>query len=82
MEFDPTNGLLAGRNLIRVCSARAPEQAVPVAGGFIGGEHDVIGLSVDVAVTVGTPPEPAADQPGSSSSASPTASVPPSITSA
>ena len=80
VEFDPTNGLLAGRNLIRVCSARAPEQAVPVAGGFIGGEHDFTGLSVDVTVRVGAPPE--SDQPGSSSSASPTASVPPSITSA
>src|SRR6202012_4592703 len=27
VEFDPTNGLIAGRNLIRVCVARTPEQA-------------------------------------------------------
>ena len=52
VEFDPTNGLLAGRNLIRVCMARTPEQAVPVAGGFIGGPADFIGLGVDVQVTV------------------------------
>ena len=53
VEFDPTNGLVAGRNLIRVCSARTPEQAVPVAGGFIGAAGDFIGLTVDVQVAVG-----------------------------
>jgi len=53
VEFDPTNGLVAGRNLIRVCMARAPEQAVPVAGGFIGAAGDFIGLTVDVQVAVG-----------------------------
>lgn len=53
VEFDPTNGLVAGRNLIRVCVARTPEQAVPVAGGFVGGTDDFIGLGVDVQVSVG-----------------------------
>ena len=53
VEFDPTNGLVAGRNLIRVCSARTPEQAVPVAGGFIGRKEDFLGMTVDVEVTVG-----------------------------
>lgn len=52
VEFDPTNGLIAGRNLIRVSVARAPEQAVPVAGGFVGGTGDFAGLTVDVSVTV------------------------------
>ncbi len=55
VEFDPTNGLVAGRNLIRVCTARTPEQAVPVAGAFIGGSRDFASLDVDVAVTVGDP---------------------------
>ncbi|WP_264714697.1 transglutaminase family protein [Limobrevibacterium gyesilva] len=55
VEFDPTNGLVAGRNLIRVCAARTPEQAVPVAGGFIGRPGDFLGLEVNVAVTVGRP---------------------------
>ncbi|MBU6499383.1 MAG: transglutaminase family protein [Rhodospirillales bacterium] len=55
VEFDPTNGLVAGRNLIRVCVARTPEQAVPVAGGFIGRPDDFVGLDVDVEVTVGDP---------------------------
>ncbi len=61
VEFDPTNGLVAGRNLIRVCMARTPEQAVPVAGGFIGGTGDFIDLSVDVKVAVG---QAAADEAG------------------
>jgi transglutaminase-like putative cysteine protease len=52
VEFDPTNGLVAGRNLIRVCSARTPEQAVPVAGSFIGRPSDFRGLDVSVDVTV------------------------------
>ena len=52
VEFDPTNGLVAGRNLIRVCMARTPEQAVPVAGGFIGAAGDFIDLAVDVQVAV------------------------------
>ena len=32
VEFDPTNGIVGGRNLIRVGVARDPKQAVPLAG--------------------------------------------------
>lgn len=53
VEFDPTNGLVAGRNLIRVCVARTPEQAVPVAGGYLGSREDCEDMDVDVRVTVG-----------------------------
>ena len=53
VEFDPTNGLVAGRNLIRVCSARTAAQAVPIGGGYIGNASDFLGLSVDVEVMVG-----------------------------
>lgn len=56
VEFDPTNGLVAGRNLIRVCVARTPEQAVPVAGGFIGQPGAFTGMTVDVQVAVGNEP--------------------------
>lgn len=52
VEYDPTNGLVAGRNLIRIAVTRTPEQAVPVGGGFIGGSGDFAGLTVDVRVTV------------------------------
>ncbi len=55
VEFDPTNGLVAGRNLIRVCTARTPEQAVPISGGFLGQPDDFIDLTVDVAVSVTQP---------------------------
>jgi transglutaminase-like putative cysteine protease len=55
VEFDPTNGLVAGRNLIRVSIARTPEQAVPVGGGYIGTRDCFAGLTVDVQVKVGTP---------------------------
>jgi transglutaminase-like putative cysteine protease len=51
VEYDPTNGLMAGRNLIRVCTARTPEQALPVTGGFLGAPADAGGLEVDVAVS-------------------------------
>ena len=50
MEYDPTNGLIAGSNLVRVGVARSAAQALPVSGGYIGGPNDSIGLSVDVAV--------------------------------
>jgi transglutaminase-like putative cysteine protease len=66
VEFDPTNGLVAGRNLIRVCTARTPEQAIPVAGGFIGQPKDFIGLDVDVEVTVHSQMRDAAPEPDDS----------------
>ena len=50
MEYDPTNGLVAGSNLVRVGVARSAEQALPVSGGYVGGPDDSIGLNVDVAV--------------------------------
>ena len=56
VEFDPTNGLVAGRNLIRVCSARTAAQAVPIGGGYIGSAADYVGMSVDVEVMVGDRP--------------------------
>jgi transglutaminase-like putative cysteine protease len=56
VEFDPTNGLIAGRNLIRVAVARTPGQALPVAGGFMGTKTAFAGLTVDVQVTVGDAP--------------------------
>jgi transglutaminase-like putative cysteine protease len=53
VEFDPTNGLIAGRNLIRVCVARTPEQAVPLSGGYLGEAGDFMSMNVDVQVEVG-----------------------------
>ncbi len=53
VEFDPTNGWIAGRNLIRVSVARTPQQAVPIAGSFLG-PHGAFGsMAVSVEVSVG-----------------------------
>jgi transglutaminase-like putative cysteine protease len=51
MEYDPTNGLVAGANLIRVGVARSASQALPISGGYVGAPDDSIGLKVDVAVS-------------------------------
>ena len=49
VEFDPTNGLIAGENLIRIAVTRDPAQAVPISGSFAG-EADYLGLEVEVTV--------------------------------
>jgi transglutaminase-like putative cysteine protease len=51
VEYDPTNGLLRGSNLVRVGATRSSAQALPVSGGFIGAASDFEGLSVDVTIT-------------------------------
>lgn len=53
VEFDPTNALVGGRNLVRIAVARDASQAVPLAGSFQGGPADFLGMSVNVEVTVG-----------------------------
>ena len=51
VEFDPTNALVAGENLIRVAVTRDPSQAVPISGTFAGAEG-VEALNLEVNVTV------------------------------
>jgi transglutaminase-like putative cysteine protease len=51
VEYDPTNGLLAGANLVRVGVTRTAAQASPISGGYIGGADDTLGLDVCVAVS-------------------------------
>jgi transglutaminase-like putative cysteine protease len=51
VEFDPTNALIGGRNLIRVAVARNASQAAPVAGSFTGASDDFLSMNVTVAVT-------------------------------
>jgi len=55
VEFDPTNGLIAGENLIRVAVTRDPTQAVPISGSF-SGEGRYLGMEVDVSVTAESQP--------------------------
>jgi transglutaminase-like putative cysteine protease len=52
-EFDPTNGIVGNRDLIRVAVVRDPAQAVPIAGSWIGSPTDFLGMDVDVTVSSG-----------------------------
>ncbi len=51
IEFDPTDVLIAGENLIRVAVTRDPSQAIPISGSFTGNAGDFLGMTVEVAVT-------------------------------
>lgn len=52
VEFDPTNDLVADRQLLRVAVARVPEDASPVSGSFTGLTGSFLGLSVGVSIDV------------------------------
>lgn len=52
VEFDPTNALVGGRNLIRVAVARDASQAVPLSGSYTGAATDYLGMTVEVRATV------------------------------
>jgi transglutaminase-like putative cysteine protease len=51
VEFDPTNALVGGRNLIRVAVARDAAQAAPLSGSYTGAPEDFLGMRVEVEVT-------------------------------
>jgi transglutaminase-like putative cysteine protease len=51
IEFDPTNGIVGNRDLIRVAVARDPRQAIPLSGTYYGRPPDDLGMSVTVNVT-------------------------------
>lgn len=51
VEFDPTNGIVGNRDLIRVGVARDPRQAIPLSGSYDGAAADFDGMSVQVNVT-------------------------------
>lgn len=48
IEFDPTNGIVGGRGLVRVAVSRDPRQAVPLSGSFIGFPGSDAGMDVSV----------------------------------
>jgi transglutaminase-like putative cysteine protease len=50
VEFDPTNGIVGGQDLVRVAVARDPSQAIPLHGTYIGTAD--AHLSLDVAIDV------------------------------
>jgi transglutaminase-like putative cysteine protease len=50
VEFDPTNGIVGNRDLIRVAVVRDPIQAVPLSGTYEGSPEDELGMKVEVSV--------------------------------
>lgn len=50
VEFDPTNGIVGNRGLIRVAIARDPYQALPLSGTWTGFPNSGIGMKVEVDV--------------------------------
>jgi transglutaminase-like putative cysteine protease len=50
VEFDPTNGIVGNRDLIRVAVARTPKQAIPLSGSYWGEPDDESGMEVSVNV--------------------------------
>ena len=50
VEFDPTNGIVGNRDLIRVAVARDPHQAVPLHGSYVGPADAHLGLDVTIHV--------------------------------
>ena len=51
MEFDPTNGIVGNRDLVRVAVARDPQQAVPIWGSYTGFKSDALPMRVEVQIT-------------------------------
>jgi transglutaminase-like putative cysteine protease len=53
VEFDPTNGIIGSRDLIRVAVARDPSQALPLHGTYRGTPDAFreMNVSIDVAAT-------------------------------
>jgi transglutaminase-like putative cysteine protease len=52
VEYDPTNGIVGNRGLIRVAIARDPYQAVPLSGTWTGFPGSSVSMDVSVIITV------------------------------
>ncbi len=50
VEFDPTNGIVGNRGLVRVAIARDPYQAVPLSGTWAGFPGSANGMDVSVEI--------------------------------
>jgi transglutaminase-like putative cysteine protease len=58
IEFDPTNGTVGSRGLIRVAVARDIYQAVPISGTYVGRPGSFLDMDVSVQVQPSGPPPP------------------------
>ncbi|MGO3930739.1 transglutaminase family protein [Rhodopseudomonas pseudopalustris] len=50
IEFDPTNGIIGNRDLVRVAVARDPYQAIPLHGSYFGGADAFLRMDVSINV--------------------------------
>ena len=50
IEFDPTNGIVGARDLVRVAVARDPRQAIPLHGTYLGPADAFVGMDVSVQI--------------------------------
>ena len=50
IEFDPTNGIVGTRDLIRVAVAREPRQAIPLHGVYLGSAKAFEAMEVNIKV--------------------------------
>jgi transglutaminase-like putative cysteine protease len=60
IEFDPTNGIIGSRDLVRAAVARDPRQAIPLHGTYLGTPDAFLDMQVDIkVVSVGDAADPA-----------------------
>jgi transglutaminase-like putative cysteine protease len=52
IEFDPTNGIVGTRDLVRSAVARDPRQAIPLHGTYLGGADAFTGMEVSINVVL------------------------------
>ena len=50
IEFDPTNGIVGNRDLVRVAVARDPQQAIPLHGTYLGSTDAFLEMEVNINV--------------------------------
>jgi transglutaminase-like putative cysteine protease len=50
IEFDPTNGIVGNRDLVRTAVARDPRQAVPLHGVYLGEADAFLAMDIDIKV--------------------------------
>jgi transglutaminase-like putative cysteine protease len=55
VEFDPTNGIIGNRGLVRVAIARDPYQALPLSGTWAGFPSSFIDMKVEIEVHLAQP---------------------------
>jgi transglutaminase-like putative cysteine protease len=50
IEFDPTNGIVGNRDLVRTAVARDPRQAIPLHGVYLGEADAFLAMDIDIKV--------------------------------